>query len=75
VLLYCTVMKVLLWFAVAITFSSCASLHEDNRYGFLPGPGMSEDAQDFPDTRHNMMDSSDGSQDPNARLKVWGAVY
>jgi hypothetical protein len=66
-------MNKLVWL-MPLVLSSCASLDEDNRYGFLPGPGMHEDAQDFP-TKYNQMDSSDGSQDPNAKLKIWGATY
>lgn len=60
---------------IPLIFSSCANVKEDNRYGFFPGPGMSEDAQDFPNTKYNMMDSTDGSQDPSANIKVWGATY
>jgi hypothetical protein len=56
-------------------FGSCASINEDNRYGFFPGPGMSEDAQDRPYTKYNLMDSPDGRQDLNGDLKVWGATY
>lgn len=56
--------------------SSCASVNEDNRYGFFPKPGMSGDAQDRPyNTKYNLMDSPDGRQDPNGNLKVWGATY
>jgi len=42
---------------------------------FLPGPGMQEDAQDFPNTKYNLMDSTDGKQDPNANLKIWKTTY
>lgn len=60
---------------VPFMLCSCASVKENNNYGFFPRAGMQEDAQDFPNTKYNMMDSSDGSEDPNANIKVWKAVY
>lgn len=54
---------------------SCASVNEHNNYGFNPGPGMCEDAQDFSDTKYNFLDSPDGMQDPNAKIKVWKAEF
>lgn len=68
----------LLVFLIPIIFCSCSSVQVNNsnsKYGFYPSPGMSEDAQDRYDTKYNIMDSSDGSKDPNAKVKVWGAVY
>lgn len=60
---------------VPFVLASCTTVNENNRYGFLPGPGMSEDAQDYPNIKYNLMDSSDGKQDPNAQVKIWGATY
>ena len=54
---------------------SCANVNENNRYGFFPKPGMSEDSQDRNNTKYNLMDSPDGCKDPNAKVRVWGAVY
>lgn len=56
--------------------SSCSTVTVKNdRYGFIPGPGMSEDGQDRYNTKYNLMDSPDGSKDPTANLKVWEANY
>jgi len=41
----------------------------------MPPPGLDADAQDRYNTKYNMMDSSDGSSDPTAEVKIWGAVY
>ena len=52
---------------------NCASVHQEQ--GWFPAPGMHEDGQDRTNTKYNQMDSSDGSHDPTAKVKVWGAVY
>jgi len=65
--------RCLLLLIVPLTLSSCATTND--RYGFLPGPGMDEDSQDRHNTKYNLMDSPDGRQDPNANVRVWGAVY
>lgn len=63
-------------FGLPLVLCSCASVQVDNdRYGFFPTPGMQEDAQDRINTKYNLLDSSDGSKDPNANIKVWGATY
>jgi hypothetical protein len=56
------------------TLASCASVNNNNRYGFLPRPGMTEDSHDY-NTKYNLMDSPDGSKDPNGYYRVWGATY
>jgi hypothetical protein len=68
-------LKALLLLAMSALFCSCASVNSNNNYGFVPA-GMHEDSQDYRNnTKYNMMDSPDGMHDPNARVKVWGAVY
>lgn len=67
--------KMVLILLIPFIICSCASVNTNDRYGFFPS-GMSEDAQDRPyNTKYNLMDSTDGKQDPNANLKVWGATY
>lgn len=56
-------------------FCSCANINEGNNYGFSPGPGMSEDAQDKSNTKYNLMDSSDGQNDPNALINIWKTEF
>jgi len=58
-----------------LVLCSCTTVKETNNYGFFPKPGMDEDSQDRNNTKYNIMDSSDGSRDPNANIKVWGATY
>lgn len=68
--------KMILIFSAPFIICSCTSINTNDRYGFFPGGGMSEDAQDRPyNTKYNLMDSTDGKQDPNANVKVWGATY
>jgi hypothetical protein len=56
--------------------SSCANVQVNNdRYGFIPTPGMDVDAQDRNNTKYNLLDSSDGSNDPTANIKIWGTKY
>jgi len=62
----------LLLFAV-IALQGCASVNENNNYGFGARPGMQEDS--ITNTKYNLMDSQDGSKDPNARIKIWRATY
>jgi hypothetical protein len=66
-------MKRYLLLLVPLVLSSCATTND--RYGFFPGAGMDEDSQDRHNTKYNLMDSPDGRQDPNANVRVWGAVY
>jgi len=60
----------------ALLLSSCAnnSLNENNKYGFTVGPGMQEDAQDM-NSKYNLMDSSDGKQDPNINSVFWKTKF
>jgi dolichyl-phosphate-mannose--protein O-mannosyl transferase len=51
----------------------CANTQTSYREGFMPS-GMAEDAQDYP-TKYNMMDSPDGSKNPNAQVNIFGATY
>lgn len=51
--------------------SSCSNVSQ-GPYG---KDNMAEDSIDWGYNKYNMMDSSDGSGDPNARIKIWGAKY
>jgi hypothetical protein len=42
-------------------------------YHTIPS-GMREDSQDY-NTKYNMMDSQDGSKNPNAQVRIFGATY
>jgi hypothetical protein len=55
-----------------LALASCATTQD--KHGGFPA-GMSEDSQDQYNTKYNLMDSPDGKQDPNGRIKIWGAVY
>jgi len=67
-------MKRLVWL-IPLVLTSCATINSNNNYGFNPGPGMSEDAQDRYNTKYNLMDSPDGMKDPNAKVKAWSTTY
>ena len=64
-------MKRLVWL-IPLVLTGCVT---NNNYGFNPGPGMSEDAQDRYNTKYNLMDSPDGMKDPNAKVKAWSTTY
>ena len=63
----------LAFMALAFVFMGCANTQTSYREGFMPS-GMAEDAQDYP-TKYNMMDSPDGSKNPNAQVRIFGATY
>jgi len=60
---------VLAWILMTFFFVGCANVS----YKTIPD-AMSEDAQDYP-TKYNMMDSQDGSRNPNAQINIFGATY
>jgi hypothetical protein len=66
-------MRYFLLLLVCVVLQSCASINENNNYGFEPRPGMQEDS--ITNTKYNMMDSPDGMRDPNNRVQIWGATY
>lgn len=66
-------MNIFLFLFVIIALQGCASVSEKNNYGFGAKPGMQEDS--INNTKYNLMDSQDGSKDPNARVEIWGATY
>ena len=55
---------VLAWIFLTFFFIGCAN----TTYKTIPN-AMSEDAQDYP-TKYNLMDSQDGSKNPNAQLDI-----
>ena len=67
-------MKIIL-LGLPFILCSCANINEHNNYGFSPGPGMSEDAQDRNNTKYNLMDSTDGQNDPNAHIDIWKTKF
>jgi hypothetical protein len=68
-ILYC-----LFWVVIAYFFVGCASVDKvGEKEGWMPS-GMSEDAQDYP-TKYNMMDSPDGSKNPNAQVNIFRLHY
>ena len=60
---------VLAWILMTFFFVGCAN----TSYHTIPS-GMAEDSQDYP-TKYNMMDSPDGSKNPNAQVRIFGATY
>ena len=60
---------------LSVVLCSCSTTRVNDRNGFFPGPGMSEDSQDRNNTKYNLMDSPDGRKDPNSRINVWGCQY
>jgi hypothetical protein len=66
-------MNILLLVFAMVALQGCASVNEGNNYGFDARPGMQEDS--ITNTKYNLMDSPDGSRDPNANVRVWGATY
>lgn len=53
---------VLAWILMTFFFIGCSN----TTYKTIPN-GMCEDAQDYP-TKYNLMDSPDGSKNPNAQI-------
>lgn len=50
---------------------SCSSVKQ----GPYSKNNMAEDSIDWGYSKYNLLDSPDGSNDPNARIKIWGAKY
>ena len=64
----------LAWVFLAFLLMGCSTTSQvGENQGWLPS-GMAEDAQDYP-TKYNMMDSPDGSKNPNAQVNIFGATY
>ena len=64
----------LAWILFTFFFIGCASVDNvGEKEGWMPS-GMSEDAQDYP-TKYNMMDSPDGSKNPNAQVNIFRLHY
>lgn len=59
-------------FYILISFIFCScSITEKREDGFFPNSGLDEDAQDRSNTKYNLLDSNDGSQDPNINTTVF----
>ena len=63
----------LLFVLLCFCMMGCANTQTSYREGFMPS-GMAEDAQDYP-TKYNMMDSPDGSRNPNIQDNIFGVTY
>lgn len=55
---------------IGFVFTSCSTVS----HGPYKQNAMAEDSVDW-SSKYNLMDSSDGSDDPNIKWKVWGAKY
>ena len=60
---------ILAWLVMAFFFIGCAN----TSYHTIPN-AMCEDSQNY-STKYNMMDSPDGSKNPNAQVNVFGVTY
>lgn len=60
---------------VCLLLTGCSNTKVYKSEGFFPNPGMSEDAQDFYNSKYNLLDSSDGSDDPNASYKIYNKKF
>ena len=69
-----TFLVFLAWVLLSFFLMGCSTTSQVGKdQGWLPS-GMAEDAQDYP-TKYNMMDSPDGSKNPNAQVRIFGATY
>ena len=64
----------LAWVFLAFLLMGCSTTSQVGKdQGWLPS-GMAEDAQDYP-TKYNMMDSPDGSNNPNVQANIFNIKY
>lgn len=63
------VMILIAWILLTFFFLGCSNVS----YQTIPN-AMSEDAQDYP-TKYSLMDSQDGSSNPNAQVNVLKLKY
>jgi hypothetical protein len=64
----------LAWVFLAFLMMGCSTTSQVSKdQGWLPS-GMAEDAQDYP-TKYNMMDSPDGSNNPNVQANIFNIKY
>ena len=68
-------MRSLIVIGILPILCSCTTVSTDTKQYYSSRPGMSEDAQDFPNTKYNLMDSSDGQNDPTTNIKIWSTKY
>ena len=69
-----TFLVFLAWVFLAFVLMGCSTTSQVGKdEGWLP-TGMTEDAQDYP-TKYNMMDSPDGSRNPNIQDNIFGVTY
>ena len=58
-----------------LSITGCANIPVYKSEGFIPNPSMSEDAQDFYNSKYNLMDSNDGSNDPTASATIFNKKF
>jgi hypothetical protein len=63
------ILIVVAWILMTFFFVGCANAH----YQTIPN-AMCEDSQNY-STKYNMMDSPDGSKNPNAQVNIFGVTY
>jgi hypothetical protein len=64
----------LAWVFLAFLLMGCSTTSQVSKdQGWLPS-GMAEDAQDYT-TKYNMMDSPDGSNNPNVQANIFNIKY
>jgi hypothetical protein len=64
----------LAWVFSSFLLMGCSTTSQVSKdQGWLPS-GMAEDAQDYP-TKYNMMDSPDGSKNPNSQVNIFSVTY
>jgi len=64
-------MNLILLLLAGIVLCSCANVKQ----GPYTRNNMAEDSIDWGYNKYNMLDTPDGSNDPNAKIKIWGAKY
>lgn len=65
-------MRIIIIILLSSILSSCSTT-DGVKYSFLPT--NQEDNINWEYNKYNLMDSSDGSKDPNAKIKIWRATY
>jgi hypothetical protein len=64
----------LAWVFLAFILMGCSTISQVGKdQGWFPS-GIEEDSQDY-STKYNMMDSPDGSRNPNIEFKIFSYKY
>jgi hypothetical protein len=57
---------------ICMSLASCATV-DSNRREELPRGNKQNSNYQY--NKYNLLDSPDGSKDPTAKIKIWGATY